>query len=167
MDGKTVVRRWNTAKYPEGVGGAGWSALTPLRHVIGAGLIFATLGSPLVGCAFMFPGLDRDNPFDGATLTATGDRAEIVRSDLLKRLTLGSTPIEEAHQVLRNLGAECVREPAGGGYRCVYKNVWTGTYFILAVVHRVWYFTYRVHLAEAAGELDDLSVKVEEKTVDY
>jgi len=166
MDEMTLHPRRALPRHVDGVTGMFRKVAIPLRRLIGAGLIFAALGSVLAGCAFMFPGLDYGNPFDEATGTEPGDKAEIARSALLKRVTLRSTPIEKARQVLRDFGAECVRETNGGGYVCVYKNLWTGTYFILAVVHRVWYYTYRIHLAEAAGKLDDLSVEVEQKTVD-
>lgn len=115
----------------------------------------------------MFPGLDYRNPFDEATGTEPGDKVEIARSALLKRVTLRSTSISDARRVLEGFGAECTRQSNGGSYLCVYKNLWTGTYFILAVVHRVWHYTYRIHLTEDAGKLDDLSVEVEQKIVDY
>jgi hypothetical protein len=130
--------------------------------------MFLALVPALSSCAFMFPGLDYDNPFDLATVTEPGDKAEIVRSALLKRMPPQSTPIDEARQVLQQLGATCeTATNERGGYLCVYKNLRTSAFLIISVVERVWYYTYRVHLTEAAGKLDDVSVEVERKTVDY
>jgi hypothetical protein len=134
-------------------------------------MIAIASASTLAGCAFMFPGLDYDNPFDRATAMEFSDTfkaAGIAHSALLKHIVPQSTPIEEARLVLEKYGATCAATGnEGGEYLCIYKNLWTGTYFILAVVERVWYMTYRVHLAGAAGKLDDVSVEVDQSIVDY